>query len=207
MSTTGSFASEALQSIRLGVVTIFGIIAPGIWFFSTTLLYVTYLFGGGSLNDIQINSDFFISATGPYLASIIGILVVYVCGSVLRILPPDGPDRWSPLRKEKDSPIEKRERFPYENLPEYLISRGLLGLAELVPWRLENKEKPDVQIQRSKTFLHFIKLYITHKDPDMANYLAKQEAFIRLMSGVFYAAIYSSLIFLIFLVFRTRYTL
>lgn len=53
MSEIGGLVNEGLKSIKLGVVTIFGIIAPGIWFCPTTLLYITYLFGGESLIDIR----------------------------------------------------------------------------------------------------------------------------------------------------------
>lgn len=192
MSTIGKIADESLHSIKLGVVAIFGIIAPGVWFCCTAFLYVSYLCGAGTLADLKAQSTGVVAFLGPTLGLALSFLVVYVVGSVLRILPPDLPDRWSPLRKDRDSPILGHDRFPYEKFPEYLRSRGLVGLARLVPWDAEYEG--DGKKKRSKTFVHYVKLYIAHKDPDTAQRLARQEAFIRLMSGVFYAVITSTAI-------------
>jgi len=198
MATRSSFVGEGLQGIRLGVVALFGIIVPGLWFWAAAVFYLAYMFGAESLSDIQSAVRAAESYLGLYLAWTVGFIVIYVTGSVLRILPPDTPDSWS-LRRVKardiESHIEWADRFPYKSLPAYLRKRGLDGLAALVPWDTGADDDQEPSGTRSKTFLHFIKLYIALCNPQLANHLARQEAFIRLLSGVFYAVLLTTPVF------------
>lgn len=202
MSGTNSVISEGLQGMKLGVVALFGIVVPGIWFWAASLFYLTYSLGGESLADVAATFHN-LSFAGPYAAWTIGFVVIYVTGSVLRILPPDTPDSWS-LRKvrarDTEARIEWPDRFPYRSLPTYLRTRGLRGLAAMVPWDTGEDGKRTPLGLRSKTFLHFVKLFITLHNPSLANHLARQEAFIRLLSGVFYGAFLSGPVFVVGLV-------
>lgn len=204
MMPQSSLVEEGLHKVKIGVVALFGIIVPGVWFWIATIFYLHYLFGIQNINSVRVIVHSIYVSTGPYLSWILGFIIVYVAGSVLRILPPDTPDSWS-LRKVKERDVEARiewpDRFPYKSLPQYLRTRGLHGLARLVPWDIgqkdNKKDEKDVTGQRSKTFIHFIKLYIALNHPQMANHLAQQEAFIRLLSGVFYAVVLSTLVLII----------
>lgn len=203
MPTNNSLINDGLQGIRLGVVALFGIVVPGLWFWATTVFFLSYMLGSESLADVQTAAKTAEAHFGPYLSWTVGFIVIYVTGSVLRILPPDTPDSWS-LRRVKARDIEARiewpDRFPYKSLPAYLRNRGLRGLATLVPWDTGPDDDQEPSGQRSKTFLHFIKLYIALKHPQLANHLARQEAFIRLLSGVFYAAFLSFPVFAVGLI-------
>jgi hypothetical protein len=203
MPAPSSFIAEGLHGIRLGVVALFGIVVPGFWFWATAVFYLAYMFGGHSLADVKSASQTGELFLGSYWLWTGVCVVVYVTGSVLRILPPDKPDSWS-LWKVKSRDVEFRiewpDRFPYKSLPAYLRNRGLHGLAALVPWDTGASGDRQISGMRSKTFLHFMKLYIALHNPALANHLARQEAFIRLLSGVFYAVLLSTPIFALGLV-------
>ena len=191
-----------LRTIRLGVVAVFGIVVPGVWFWGTTVFYLGY---GAAIPTIDAMRQRFVdlaSSPSTTLIWVLGFVLVYVTGSVLRILPPDIPDRislrWINFLSEKlgdkSTRIERSDRFPYKSLPAYLRSRELDGLAQLVPWDAEDKNGCDRSMLRSKTFMHFTKLFIASKNAHLADHLARQEAFIRLLAGVFYAFVLSSLV-------------
>jgi hypothetical protein len=200
-----SLAGHALSAARLSVVSIFGIIVPGIWLCFNASIYVSTSHGAKTFAQIVDMVKAVPEQTGPALAWVFGICVVYVSGSVLRTLPPDHPDvisriiislrAWMLRRCEKlfshpsspDTTIGIWDRFPYNGLPAYLEHRKLTKLRDLVPWA-------DPKIPRSKTFLHFVKLSIAMKRPQVADHLSREEAFIRLLSGVFYAIVISSFI-------------
>ena len=160
--TRGSFIGEGLQGIKLGVVALFGIIIPGLWFWTTAVFYFAYAFGAETLSDVQSVIAFTDALFGSYLAWLIGFIAIYVTGSVLRILPPDTPDSWSLRRiraRDVESRIEWPDRFPYQSLPNYLRNRGLNGLAVLVSWDKGVKGDRELFGQRSKTFIHFFTLH------------------------------------------------
>jgi hypothetical protein len=87
--------------------------------------------------------------------------------------------------------LDLPDRFPYLSLPTYLRRRQLVGLAALLPWGIEQESSEDSQRKRSKTFVHFVKVYIASESPQLAHHLAREEAFVRLLSGVFYAVFLS----------------
>ncbi len=175
--------SEKLKTTKVGVITLFGILVPGTWFWVTSTFHIALALGFSEAEELKAflkdSRDFW----GPYIAGPLAFILVYVTGAVLRILPPDRPDRRSLRSAGSGSDIAPEDKFPYASLPRYLRNRGLLGLAELLPWD-ECRRKPR---KRSKTFLHFVKLYIQNTNPALAGQLAKQEAFIRLLSGLYYA--------------------
>lgn len=194
MVTVMNMVVESIQGLRLGVVALFGIVVPGIWFWATAVFYLYYLLGGETLGEMQGGSDWLRSFFGTSVAWIVASLVVYVTGSVLRILPPDAPDSLSLRTARISDPkgrIDPSDRFPYASLPQYLRVRGLHGLAALVPWDTGSGGDRKAVGQRSKTFIHFVKLYIAVGNPQLSNQLARQEAFIRLLSGVCYAVLLS----------------
>ena len=136
------------------------------------------MLGVESLIEMQSDLEVIKSFLGPYLVWTISLIVVYVTGSVLRILPPDTPDVWSLWGvkvRDSESRIDWPDRFPYQSLPKYLKSRGLHGLAALVPWDQNSDCDGELSTLRSKTFLHFIKMYFALYNPRLANNLARQK--------------------------------
>ena len=76
-------------------------------------------------------------------------------------------------------------QYPYLFLYEYLVGRGLKHLAGLVPWE---GRKPPTHDRRSKMFINILKTRLQFFVPDKCREIARNEAHIRLMSSVWYAA-------------------
>ncbi|MDR0584060.1 MAG: hypothetical protein LBG57_06920 [Treponema sp.] len=79
-----------------------------------------------------------------------------------------------------------RVDFPYSHLKRYLKTRNYTHLAEHIPWEGdENKEKAK---QRSKMFINILKVRIHQFAPSEMPEIEKNEAHIRLMNSLWYAA-------------------
>lgn len=81
--------------------------------------------------------------------------------------------------RREEMPVE----FPYHCLREYLTDRGLIYLAERIPW---SGQKAD---RRSKHFANALKLRIQATSPEGSAILARNEAHIRLSSSMWYVCI------------------
>jgi len=92
----------------------------------------------------------------------------------------DSPSAGTSAAKKKGElpPVE----FPYRDLKTYLKDRGLLYLAELVPW--DGTE--DTESRRTKHFINALKIRIHLECPPLAELLARTEAHVRLSSSMWY---------------------
>ncbi len=75
-------------------------------------------------------------------------------------------------------------QFPYSHLYEYLNARGLDHIADLVPWR----GSTGVIDKRSKMFINILKMRLQYADPQRCGEIVRNEAHVRMMSSVWYAA-------------------
>jgi hypothetical protein len=80
--------------------------------------------------------------------------------------------------------ISFRVDFPYAHLKRYLETRNYTHLAKHIPW---DGRKEDVS-QRSKTFINILKSRIQTYAPQEMPVIEKNEAHIRLMNSLWYAA-------------------
>jgi hypothetical protein len=80
--------------------------------------------------------------------------------------------------------INFRVDFPYSHLKRYLQTRNYTHLAEHVPWKGNDRDDK----QRSKTFVNILKARIHRYAPEEMPQIEKNEAHIRLMNSLWYAA-------------------
>jgi hypothetical protein len=76
-------------------------------------------------------------------------------------------------------------QFPYSHVKEYLEARGLQKLAEIVTWRGSDKETGG---RRTKMFVNLLKIRLLYQSPNKCGEIIRNEAHIRMMSSVWYAA-------------------
>jgi hypothetical protein len=88
-----------------------------------------------------------------------------------------------------------RVDFPYARLKRYLKTRNYTHLAEHIPWSGDENEKKNKQQpsktsihQRSKMFINILKARIHRYAPEEMPEIEKNEAHIRLMNSLWYAA-------------------
>ncbi len=91
-------------------------------------------------------------------------------------------DNW-PVRVEADGSADVQ--FPYRYMYEYLVSRGLKHLAELVPWK---GNVASTWKRRTKMFINILKIRLNFFFPEKCGLIARNEAHIRLMSSIWYLA-------------------
>jgi hypothetical protein len=77
-------------------------------------------------------------------------------------------------------------QFPYSHVKEYLQARGLNKLAENVPWR--GSDEQETEKHRTKMFVNLLKIRLLHQSPNKCGEIIRNEAHIRMMSSVWYAA-------------------
>lgn len=82
--------------------------------------------------------------------------------------------------------IKFRVDFPYSHLKRYLKTRNYTHLAEHIPW--EGNENEKTVKQRSKMFINILKARIHRFAPKEMPEIEKNEAHIRLMNSLWYAA-------------------
>jgi hypothetical protein len=76
-------------------------------------------------------------------------------------------------------------QFPYSHLYEYLRTRGLGHLAGLVPWKGNDFGSHG---HRTKMFINLLKVRLHYAVPHKCGDIVRNEAHIRMMSSVWYAA-------------------
>lgn len=102
--------------------------------------------------------------------------------------PSDGEKKDVPLGSEKEvrALVEgEGGQFPYSHLYEYLHTRGLGHLAEIVPWRGNDYGSHG---RRTKMFINLLKVRLHYTVPQKCGDIVRNEAHIRMMSSVWYAA-------------------
>jgi hypothetical protein len=75
-------------------------------------------------------------------------------------------------------------QFPYSHLREYLSGRGLDHLARHVPWSGDGKSID----KRSKLFINVLKIRLQYWNSRKCGEIVRNEAHVRMMSSVWYAA-------------------
>ncbi len=75
-------------------------------------------------------------------------------------------------------------QFPYSHLRTYLSKRGLDHLARHVPWDGDSEQID----QRSKLFINLLKIRIQFRSPRKCGDIVRNEAHVRMMSSVWFAA-------------------
>jgi len=107
-------------------------------------------------------------------------------------LPPRGKPVFSPEEAHRLATGEGAQ-YPYSHLKEYLISRGLYELAELVKWEWApavtpaEKEARTAKDLRSKMFINVLKIRLQYEAPEKCGIIIRNEAHIRMMSSVWFA--------------------
>ena len=86
-------------------------------------------------------------------------------------------------------------QFPYSHLYEYLVARNLNHLAEHVPWRGND---PAIDA-RSKMFINILKVRLQFMNQKQCGEIIRNEAHIRMMSSVWYAALLLEQVYLVLL--------
>lgn len=71
--------------------------------------------------------------------------------------------------------------FPYPDLNEYLLKRGLNHLEKFVVWR-----KDDSKLKRSKVHMNILKVRLTQFFPEKCKQIIRNEAHVRLASSTWY---------------------
>ncbi len=181
---------DFLQGIRFGIITVFGVLLPGVWFLTSTVFYYV------SLRPLEAQASVLeplASISIPYpLWWIVGFVVCYVAGSQLRALSPNPIDRLSiRWRHFVDGKwlIDRADSFPYRSLPKFFRTHNMPKFAKFVPWDDEAHGETC-----STLFVNYSKLYVANKNPRMGDFLDREEAFIRAMSGVAWGTIISTII-------------
>lgn len=82
---------------------------------------------------------------------------------------------------------EKTNKFPYYYFKQYLNSRGLAELAELVKWGHPSTEGEANTFKRSKTMINMMKLEVGLCSPELSSVIESNEAHVRLLSGTWQA--------------------
>ena len=124
----------------------------------------------------------------PALASL--LVFSYIVGHLFYRQDPKNADKASFLRIPRHEGLDGMVRpidgggvpveFPYHFLKSYLLDRGLIYLAEHVPWNAQNWKR------RCKHFANALKIRIHIESPHHAVLLARNEAHIRLSSSTWY---------------------
>ena len=82
---------------------------------------------------------------------------------------------------------EKTNKFPYYYFKQYLKSRGLTELAELVKWGDPKSEDEANSFKRSKTMVNLMKLEVGLRSPELSSVIESNEAHVRLLFGAWQA--------------------
>jgi hypothetical protein len=215
--------TTVIAAIREYLSDILGAFIPGVYFsihLVTTAILLLTTISDSKWEDIKN----FISAIAPVLshvapfAAFVFCLFSYIIGSVFYRKDTKEPDTASAVQtyrntneKEKDGlafdfensrkdpfkvllgsfvRIDFRVDFPYPRLRRYLRTRNYTHLVNHIPW--EGNE--DDTAHRSKTFVNILKARIHRYAPEEMPVIEKNEAHVRLMNSLWYAA--KSIIFI-----------
>ena len=101
----------------------------------------------------------------------------------------EGPVRIGEKEKEYNKknnlPNEHNLEFPYRYLKEYLQDRGMKHLANIIPW---SGNDPKSYPLRTKHFINILKVRLEFLFPYQYLRIQRNEAHVRLMSSMWYAA-------------------
>jgi hypothetical protein len=108
---------------------------------------------------------------------------------VKRTIGESGPVRLGENEKkynaDNNRPDEYNLEFPYRYLKEYLQERGMEHLARMVPW---SGNDPTTYPLRTKHFINILKVRLEFLFPYQYLRIQRNEAHVRLMSSMWYAA-------------------
>jgi len=122
------------------------------------------------------------------------LVFAYVVGHFFFRCDPKEPDarsfaratkRFTDVEREAWAVREDDVQFPYRYLREYLEARNLGHLARLVPWKGSD---PSTHHMRTKSFINLLKIRLFFYYPERCWLVTRNEAHIRLMSSIWYAA-------------------
>lgn len=208
------FSTGTIKDFLLPVVEFLGILVPGLVFillllpaiFVPCFALINTISESTQLN--SLGSEWLVNiAQQPNFIHMSGVFVfAYVVGHLFFRQDPKYPDRKSfnrvkqtigetgPVRlcdkereynRSKELPSDEYNlEFPYRYLFEYLTDRGMIHLADLVPWRGLN---PETYPYRSKHFINSIKIRLEFLFPIQYTRIQRNEAHVRLMSSMWYA--------------------
>jgi hypothetical protein len=202
-----------LMIVREFIIDLLGSLLPGLLFvcFAGPLLCASVWLLWASIAAMLPNGNampsFFVdlSAYKSYL-TLFTLALAYVLGCIFYRLDPKTPDVRSAeriLNNMKDENDLKRAaiqaerstkdgrfhlknepgaQFPYSHLYDYLRERELVHLARLVRWR------GSTDGGRTKMFINILKVRLQFSCPENCADIVRNEAHVRLMSSVWYAA-------------------
>ena len=198
-------------TIRDFLVDLLGSLVPGVLFVFlavSALLWPVWSLGRVLQEATPIGPQFFeqIAKTSEvFRFELVAFFIVasYVAGHFLFRQDPKNPDVESYKRTSRTFSEEEAEhwvvqkgpgegpddepdvQFPYRYLREYLTSRELTHLADLVPWEGNDKS---TWHKRTKSFINILKIRLMFYFPDRCGQTTRNEAHVRLMSSVWYAS-------------------
>jgi hypothetical protein len=204
--------------LREFFIDLLGSLIPGVLFMTIAAPLVTsasLIFWKGILtfthSSYSINMPFGISQVFR-LEFISPLLVLsYIMGSIFYRQDPKAPDQQSakfilmrmpPAERRRhviqaegdtgqknltpeqaeDAVLGDGGQFPYSHLQIYLHSRGLTHLASMVPWTATERTN------RTKMFINLLKIRLQFAAPEKCAEIIRNEAHVRMMSSVWYAA-------------------
>jgi hypothetical protein len=210
--------ATVIAAIREYLSDILGAFMPGVYFsFNLFISALLFLFMAKGLKWEDINEftrlpqSAVLEAAGPF--AFFGFcLFSYIIGSAFCRKDIKEPDTASAIRtyRKTDSVERKglafnfenvvgspfklltglylrvnfRVDFPYSHIKRYLETRNYTHLAEHIPWEGDDTSAK----QRSKTFINILKARIHRYAPEEMPEIEKNEAHIRLMNSLWYAA-------------------
>lgn len=189
-----------------GARGIFEILMPGV-FLLVNLGVVVHL-----LPFVDDETRGFIAAcvSEPVVAVVIGVPFGYLIGLLLRLLQPAGPDRLSAAwlgrryrRARKQGgrlPLHISDRFPYIRYLGGMCKRRIRSSEVLDFYR--KTWAPRRRRGRNLEFFNFCKAMIPSEDERSASEIYAAEAFVRYMSGMFYALVVAFCIILVTVIVR-----
>jgi|WetSurMetagenome_2_1015567.scaffolds.fasta_scaffold62554_3 hypothetical protein len=200
--------TDCLRFLRVGIINILGITVPGLLLlvflligFILPLIGIMIPFHEGILSSDQDALKETLSAffkTNVVLLTVLGLIIAYVTGYIIRLSTPDDLDRRSAEmvldKMGREAKLEKIEaakkdwwptllddgdKFPYFYFKEYLQERGHKDIADIVEWGAPDSKRS----KRSKTHVNIMKLEVLTKLPGLSASIESNEAHVRLMFG------------------------
>jgi len=205
--------ANVLRFLRVGLVNVLGIAVPGLLLlvFFVVGIAIPAAVVGIPLCQEFLHSDkalcvWSVSAAwsgNKSLLVALALVFAYISGYIIRLSTPDDLDKRSAklvlekmdreagkedyvAAKEDDWPtrLEDEDKYPYFHFKEYLQSRGLDPLAELVAW---GPKKVTDASKRSKTHVNMLKLKVLAASADLSAVIESNEAHVRLIFGTWVA--------------------
>jgi hypothetical protein len=179
-----------MDYLRLGLVNLLGVLAPGFLFSIGALLGIVGALDLTGLANYRDTMAAFERSQGPLSA--VALLLSLVFGSVIRLFANDAAEvisgvylRW--LRRKHDSLA--RERFPYP-----LVARQIemnVGLQVVQFLCKQNRAYTD---EGNKEYYNYCKIYVRTHSPSRADVCERIEAYVRFLAGVLLAALFTAIV-------------